>query len=598
MTSKSQLSGFSYRLSAVRLLSAVVGLLSSAGAARATGPGADLPWTTYEAEAMKTSGTVLGPKYGPFLVETEASNQRCVKLVTADDYVEFSALAAANALVVRYSLPDSEKGGGTETSLRLSVNGHVVRTLALTSRYTHLYGSYPFSNDPKEGKPRNFYDELRVKDLAIAAGDIVRLQRTSADAPECIVDLVDLENVASPLAAPVNALSVRDFGAAGDGVADDTAALRNCITAARQQRRIVWVPAGDYRLTGDILVPSDVTIQGTGMWHTTFVGDEKLYGHSDRRVRFKLAGSKIHLADFAILGRLNYRNDNEPNDGVVGADCAESSISHLWIEHTKVGAWIYNGTNLLIDGCRFRDLLADGVNLCVGTNGTVIQNCSTRGTGDDCFAIWPVPSDQGFNEGRRPGNNIIRHCTGQLPFLANGGCIYGGANNRIEDCLFTDITPGCGILISTTFPTSDEARKVDNNFSGTTVVRNCTLVRCGGYDHSWAWRAALQICMDRRSISGLTISHVDIRDSLSDGVSVVGPGSAKGEGTLSQARLENVTVANIGLGVAGRHGLWIRTDARGELTLIDSKFPDIQNDSPGFSLNVGRGLQTPPSGSN
>jgi len=27
------------------------------------GAGADVPWTTYEAEDMKTTGTVLGPKY-------------------------------------------------------------------------------------------------------------------------------------------------------------------------------------------------------------------------------------------------------------------------------------------------------------------------------------------------------------------------------------------------------------------------------------------------------------------------------------------------------------------------------------------------------
>jgi hypothetical protein len=550
------------------------------------GAGADLPWATFEAEAMKTNGTVLGPQYAPYLVETESSGQRCVKLTAAGDYVEFTATSSANALVVRYSLPDAGNGGGVDTTLQLLVNGHAVRTLALTSRFSHLYGSYPFSNDPAAGKPRNFYDEVRVKDLAISSGAVVRLQQVNASPPWCIVDLVDLENVAPPLAAPANAISVLDFGAGARGQTDDTEALRKCITEARRQGRIVWVPAGDYRLTGDILLPSDVTIQGAGMWHTTFVGDEALYGQADRRVRFKLAGSGIHLADFAILGRLNYRNDNEPNDGIVGARCADSSVSRIWIEHTKVGAWIYNGTNLLIDSCRFRNLLADGVNLCVGTNGTVIQNCTARGTGDDCFAIWPVPNDQGFVEGRRPGDNVIRHCTGQLPFLANGGAIYGGASNRIEDCIFTDITAGCGILISTTFPTSDDARKIDNNFSGTTVVRNCTLVRCGGYDHDWAWRASLQICMDRRSISGLEISRVDIRDSFSDGLAVVGPGSPKGEGTLSHARLEGVVISNFGLGVPSRHGLWIRQDARGDLTVVDSKIADMQNDSPSFTLDT------------
>src|SRR5882757_4973774 len=82
--------------------------------------GADLPWTTYEAEAMHTTGTVLGPQYAPYLLETESSGQKCVKLAAAGEYVEFAAVAEANALVIRYSLPDSRDGGGTQASLVLS----------------------------------------------------------------------------------------------------------------------------------------------------------------------------------------------------------------------------------------------------------------------------------------------------------------------------------------------------------------------------------------------------------------------------------------------------------------------------------------------
>lgn len=562
-------------------------LAFGAGSINAGEPvGANLPWTTYEAEAMLTTGAVLGPKYDPFLVETESSGQMCVKLA-AGEFVEFTAASAANALVVRYSLPDAPNGGGTRAALALFLNGTQIRTLAVDSRYAWLYGKYPFSNDPAEGKPRNFYDEIRVKDLKISAGDVIRLQKTSGDDPDCIIDLADLENVPAPLAAPANALSVRDFGAGGKAETDDTDALKKCIAEAQKQGRIVWVPAGDYRLTGDIIVPSAVTIQGAGMWHTTFVGDEALYTDPSRRVRFKLTGRDIHLADFAIAGRLNYRNDDEPNDGIVGAGCADSSVSRIWVEHTKAGVWVYNGTNLLIDGCRFRNLLADGVNLCVGTSDSVVQNCTARGTGDDCFAIWPAAFDQGFvGPSPMPGNNVIRRCTGQLTFLANGGSIYGGKNNRIEDCLFTDISTGCGILISTSFSTADESRGIDNNFSGTTVVRNIHLLRCGGYDHDRAWRGSLQICMERRSISGLTISAVDIRDSFSDGITVVAPGSRNGGRTLTNARLENVTVPNVGIGTAGRYGLWIRNGVSGGLTLGDSKVGTIQNESPGFTLNT------------
>jgi hypothetical protein len=199
--------------------------------------------------------------------------------------------------------------------------------------------------------------------------------------------------------------------------------------------------------------------------------------------------------------------------------------------------------------------------------------------------MWPAASDQSFvQQSAAPGSNVFSHCTGQLPFLANGGAIYGGANNCIEDCRFTDISCGCGILISSTFPTTDESGKIDNNFSGTTVVRDCELTRCGGFDHDWAWRAAFQLCLDRRSISGVIISNVNIKDSMSDGFSIVAPGSQKGQGTLANTRLENVNISNYGIGTASRHGLWVRDDAQGSVAIINSKITDIQNNLTNFTI--------------
>lgn len=548
--------------------------------------GAEVPWTTIEAETMRTNGQVLAPHYAPHRIELESSGQQAVQLARAGDFVEFDASREFDSLVLRFNLPDAPKGGGVNSTLRLLVNGAVVRELALSSRNMWLYGNYPFSNDPAQGKARNFYDEYRIKGLRIAKGDVVRLQKAADDGFACTVDLVDLELMPAPRSQPVGSISVRDFGARGDGQADDTAALLQSVAAVAKSGGTVWVPAGDYKLTGDIVVPTGVTIQGAGMWHTAFVGDAALYGDASRRVRFKLSGRDVHLADFAIVGQLNYRNDQEPNDGVVGSGCMNASVLRLWIEHTKAGVWVYNGINLVIDGCRFRDLLADGVNFCVGTSHSVVQNCTARGTGDDCYAVWPVVSDQGHDDfDGRPGNNVIRHSTGQLPFLANGASLYGGLGNRIENCLFTDIGTGCGILISTTFPTADEERKIDNNFSGITVVANNRLVRCGGYDHSWAWRAALQICLDRRSITGVRVSGLEVKDSFSDGISVVAPGSGKGQGTLAGTVLEEVRVDGVGLGSAGRPGLWIREDASGGLILLRADVGSIRNDSKNFVIH-------------
>jgi hypothetical protein len=181
---------------------------------------------------------------------------------------------------------------------------------------------------------------------------------------------------------------------------------------------------------------------------------------------------------------------------------------------------------------------------------------------------------------------VIRHCTAQSPFLAQGIAVYGGFSNLVEDCLTRDITASCGILVSTTFPTSDESRKIDNNFSETTVIRNCEVLRCGGYDHEWGWRGSLQICLDRRSIAGLTISGLKIKDSISDGIMILAPGSKNGQGTLSNARLERVDISNYGIGLPGQHGLFIDKDVLGSLTVVNSKIPETQNNSAHFSINT------------
>src|SRR5258708_15972017 len=63
--------------------------------------GAIIPWTTYEAENMHTTGTVMGPKYEPYQVETESSGQKCVKLSQKGQFVEFTSSVNANSMVIR-----------------------------------------------------------------------------------------------------------------------------------------------------------------------------------------------------------------------------------------------------------------------------------------------------------------------------------------------------------------------------------------------------------------------------------------------------------------------------------------------------------------
>ncbi len=106
---------------------------------------------------MTTTGVRLGPNSKPGRVETESSGRKCVKLAAAGQSVEFTAREAANAIVLRYSVPDSQDGVGVDSTLSLYQNGKRVQRLPVTSRYSWLYGRYPFTNNPRAGTPRNFY---------------------------------------------------------------------------------------------------------------------------------------------------------------------------------------------------------------------------------------------------------------------------------------------------------------------------------------------------------------------------------------------------------------------------------------------------------
>jgi hypothetical protein len=58
---------------------------------------------------------------------------------------------------------------------------------------------------------------------------------------------------------PVDA---RQFGAKGDGKADDTAAVQSALDAAKTKGPVCFLPAGLYRLTGSLVVPPGVTLRG------------------------------------------------------------------------------------------------------------------------------------------------------------------------------------------------------------------------------------------------------------------------------------------------------------------------------------------------
>ncbi|MEV0380415.1 glycosyl hydrolase family 28-related protein [Nonomuraea sp. NPDC050643] len=470
------------------------------------GRGAKVAFAEQEAENATTSGTVIGPDRSAYTLPAEASGRKAVRL-TPGQHVEFTLPATANAITVRYSIPDAPGGGGITAPLDVAVNGRKLATMTLTSQYSWLYNQYPFSNDPgadllhpdwwitecscvpsattpppviaKPFRPSHFYDEQRLLlGRAHRAGDRVRLTAPAGStAAWTVIDLLDSELVGPPRVEPV-AADVLAFGADPTGRRDSAGAIERAIAVAKRKRVKVYLPPGTYQVNRHIIV-DDVTITGAGNWYTIIKGREVALpepapdGSMHTGVGFygKDGGSRnVHLSGFAIEGDVRERIDTDQVNGIGGA-MSDSTIDGLHLRHTKVGIW-FDGpmTNVRITGNIIVDQIADAINFHTGVTNSVVANNFLRNSGDDALAMW---SEKSANTG-----NTFDHNTVQTPVLANGIAIYGGRDNTVSGNLVADpIREGSAIQVGSRFGAEP--------FTGRLDITGNTTVRSGTYELNW-----------------------------------------------------------------------------------------------------------------
>ncbi len=447
---------------------ATVATVAALPAQATKGRGARVPFVEYEAENGVTNGRVIGPDRTFTSLAAEASGRRAVLLERVGGFVEFVLGAPANAVTLRYALPDSAAGGGLTSEITLMVDGVRLGTLSLTSRYGWLYGPYPFTHRPADGKPHHFFDEARLRlDRTLPAGAHVRFVIEKAGQPLPIaLDLADFEVVGAPLRRPAGAISILDFGADPTGARESSAAITKALTGALAagRGRIVWIDPGDYRVEGHVVVDR-VTLAGAGPWYSTLRGRSVgVFGRRDG------GGSRnVVLRDFAIIGEVDARDDKASLAGV-GGSMTDSLISDLWIQHTKGGLW-FDGpmARVTVRGLRILDQAADGLNFDGGVTDALVEDTFVRNSGDDGLASWSHRL-----ENRRI---VFRRNTIIAPILANGIAAYGGRDITISDNLVADtLTEGGALHLG--------ARFAATPFAGKIAINRNTAVRAGGRNRS------------------------------------------------------------------------------------------------------------------
>lgn len=481
----------------------------------------DAPYTRYEADkGTLQKAQVTKPSFNQADLQSEASDQLCVDMTTSGSSVEWKLAKKGDGLVVRFSVPDGEKG-----ILNVLANGKKVGELNLTSFWSweYLYkDDNPNNGGISNQNTKMRFDEVRLKlPQVLEAGTSLKLVNASG---KIHLDFAELELVPEQVKA-----AATDLVYEGDG-----SGLKNFI-ANIGGGKTIYLPAGVYNVNSDIYFGfANTTLKGAGSWYT------QIHFTSENQWHGGLLGNAENIS-YSGLYLTTVRNSRSRTyKGINGVYTSGSTITDVWAEHFECGAWIANyvgGPVKFADGfkmshCRFRNNYADGINLCKGTSNAIVEHCNFRNNGDDDMAIWSADNMECIN-------NEYRYNTSENCWRASGVAIYGGKNNRAHHILIKDNLE-VGIRVNNAFGGAEFNKEGMHEFS------DITIIRCGTFNDLFNNPVGAidivctSICGPK--VRNVKFSNIDIIDSKNDAIYVSKVG---GEG-FDNLVFENITINGTG----------------------------------------------------
>ena len=509
------------------------------------GYGAKMPYTTHEAEnASVENGATIQQSTDMESTAVEATNQTYVELPKKDAAVTFNVTEPANALNVRYTIPDGASG-----QLDVQVNGSSVGNLDLSSHsaWQYLKGDHEYDQAIDGSSARFRFDETRLllKDIQLKSGDKISLVKKKDDNVPYGIDFIELEQAPAPVAQGENSISIVDKGASANDDSDDTAALLAAVEEAKASGKSVYIPEGRFNFDKQVNIEADnLKISGAGVWHTQlhFTSDKRygggiVFGHNSNGIEL----SNLYM-DSNLTSRYNEDAQYKAISGTLGKD---SKIHDIWVQHFEVGMWIgdYDQTGnmkytdgLVVENARIRNNLADGINFAQGTKNSTVKNSNIRGNGDDGLAIWSSISN-GTNAAAEENNKFLNN-TIESGWRAAGIGIFGGKGHEISGNLIKDVFAGAGIRVNTVFA----GHNFDLNDSGIKIHDN-TILRSGTINDLYnLHRGAIDFQQVRGTIKNVDVYDNKLLNTLAD--PVITKNFEMGDNGNGEIRLSNNTIDN------------------------------------------------------
>ena len=509
------------------------------------GYGAKMPYTTHEAEnGSVENGATIQQSTDMESTAVEATNQTYVELLKKDAAVTFNVTEPANALNVRYTIPDGASG-----QLDVQVNGSSVGNLDLSSHsaWQYLKGDHEYDQAIDGSSARFRFDETRLllKDIQLKSGDKISLVKKKDDNVPYGIDFIELEQAPAPVAQGENSISIVDKGASANDDSDDTAALLAAVEEAKASGKSVYIPEGRFNFDKQVNIEADnLKISGAGVWHTQlhFTSDKRygggiVFGHNSNGIEL----SNLYM-DSNLTSRYNEDAQYKAISGTLGKD---SKIHDIWVQHFEVGMWIgdYDQTGnmkytdgLVVENARIRNNLADGINFAQGTKNSTVKNSNIRGNGDDGLAIWSSISN-GTNAAAEENNKFLNN-TIESGWRAAGIGIFGGKGHEISGNLIKDVFAGAGIRVNTVFA----GHNFDLNDSGIKIHDN-TILRSGTINDLYnLHRGAIDFQQVRGTIKNVDVYDNKLLNTLAD--PVITKNFEMGDNGNGEIRLSNNTIDN------------------------------------------------------
>ena len=457
----------------------------------------DAPYKRYEADlGLLSNGALATSKsYVQADLQSEASDQKCVNLGSANATIEWTLTEAADGLVIRYSVPDGQ------TAIIGIYDGNTkITSLTLTAIWSWEYlwnNGNPNNSGVINQNPKMRFDEIRYKLPApILSSGNLKLIRESGDVH---IDFAELELVPPPVGMPSGAIAYTGNGSN----------LQAFIDSHGGQK--IFLPSGIYNVNRELYFgAANTSLLGAGMWHTqiNFTNTTALNGGL-RANATNISFADLYLTTTSVSRSNSYKAIN-------GVFTAASTIKNIWAEHFECGAWIaqYNvggpaiANGFTLSHCRFRNNYADGINLCKGTSNAVVEHCNFRNNGDDDQAIWCA-------NGLECINNTFRNNTSENCWRASGLAFYGGKNNKAYNLIIKDNLEA-GIRISNSFP------GVAFNSLGMHELHDITIIGCGTFNDLYNQPVGAVDIFSASSagtqVKNIQFSDIDIIDSKNDAI--------------------------------------------------------------------------------